>query len=565
MSRYYTKTGDNNEKNQTRNKNSKKVKDHFEGPAPIPEAKKVIHERGKTYKTTKIINKKLKGHLNSTQSKCKHAVDQAARFDLLLTEEPGFIEAEEGESTWKIQQQDIAGAADIASANKFFELNLDQFGPYRLDYTRNGRHLLLGGNRGHVAAFDWVNKKLMCEMNVMEAVSDIKWLHSENLFAVAQRKWLYVYDNQGIEIHCLKQFDETLRLEFLPYHFLLAATNRRGYLQYLDISVGKVISTIATKGGRLDVMCQNPYNATMMLGHHNGTVTVWSPNQREPLLRMLCHKTAVRGMAVDRQGRYLATSGQDRRLRIFDLRTCKPLHTYQLKTGPSNLQFSQRGLLAATCQNVVEVYKDPCTQVQEKPYLCHKLKHPAHHIKFCPYEDVLGVGKADGFASLLIPGAGEPNFDAFEANPYRSKQQRREWEVKALLEKIQPDMISLDPFQIARVDHVTAEQFAKDKEERLGFKPEPPKFEPRYKMKGRSKTGSVQKRKQKVKDAALRDKIKDDLQKKRELLTSDTTTKMIAKPISDKTKAMENTKEISLSKPETKRTALDRFKTKKAV
>lgn len=75
-----------------------------------------------------------------------------------------------------------------------------------------------------------------------------------------------------------------------------------GFLQYLDVSVGKEVAAICTKTGRLDVMCQNPHNAIIHLGHHNGTVTLWSPNQKEALVKMLCHQGGVRSVTVDKTG-----------------------------------------------------------------------------------------------------------------------------------------------------------------------------------------------------------------------------------------------------------------------
>lgn len=71
------------------------------------------------------------------------------------------------------------------------------------------------------------------------------------------------------------------------------------------------------------------------------------------------------------------------------------------------------------------------------------------------------------YAALFLLGAGEPNFDALDVNPYRSSKQRQEWEVKALLEKVQPDLIGLDPGLLGKVDKATFEQKHKERVEAL--------------------------------------------------------------------------------------------------
>jgi U3 small nucleolar RNA-associated protein 7 len=76
-------------------------------------------------------------------------------------------------------------------------------------------------------------------------------------------------------------------------------------------------------------------------------------------------------------------------------------------------------------------------------------------VRWCPFEDVLGISHDKGFASIIAPGAGEPNFDAMEVNPYEDTKKRQETEVRALLNKLQPEMIALNPDFVGNVDTIS--------------------------------------------------------------------------------------------------------------
>lgn len=418
------------------------------------------------------------------------------------------------------------------SASKHFKLNLD-FGPYSLRYTKSGRHLLLGGRRGHVAAFDWVTKKLLCELNVMEEVADVSWLHVHTMFACAQKDWVYIYDSQGTELHCVKRLYRVNCMEFLPYHFLLATGNRDGYASWLDISIGELVSNFNTKLGDIRLMHQNPGNGVLCIGGAKGVVSMWSPKVRAPLAKILCHSTPMSALSVDPKGQYMVTAGQDRKVKVWDVRALKgPLVSYQLRLPANKVVVSQRGSLAYSQVTIFDnisftfIYK--CNFIKcifikgtyceiqsnlllgekaETPYLRQMCGSFVHGMRFCPYEDILGIATAKGFQSLLVPGSGEPNYDALEDNPYQTKSQRREHEVHALLEKIPPELITLNPNEISAVDVPTLQEKVDAKRALFHLKPPKIDFKSRHKMKGRGGSAKASRNKQIVKD--LKRKVYD--------------------------------------------------------
>lgn len=93
----------------------------------------------------------------------------------------------------------------------------------------------------------------------------------------------------------------------------------------------------------------------MCLGHSNGTVTMWTPNITTPVVKLLSHYGPVRSIAVDRTGRHLVTAGVDSRVKVWDIRMLKPLHTYLSFAPCEFLDISQKGLLAIGSGRRVQV------------------------------------------------------------------------------------------------------------------------------------------------------------------------------------------------------------------
>ncbi|KAF5877053.1 putative u3 small nucleolar rna-associated protein 7 protein [Botrytis fragariae] len=466
-----------------------------------------------------IKDKKLRGNLKKLEARNKTAILRAKDAEILLENEDGFLEPEnELERTYKVRQDEIKQSVPLETAKKGFELKLDQLGPYVCDYTRNGKDLILAGRKGHVATMDWREGKLGCELQLGETVRDAKWLHNNQLFAVAQKKYVYIYDGAGVELHCLKKHIEVTNMEFLPYHYLLATVGNSGHLKYQDISTGQMVMEMPTKLGSPTSLTQNPRNAILHMGHQNGTVTLWSPNSTTPLVKLLAHRGPVRSLAVDREGRYMVSTGQDMKMSVWDVRMFKEVNSYFTRQPASSVAISDRGLTAVGWGTQVSIWRGLFSKnslEQEKiqsPYMAWGGEGKRiERVRWCPFEDVLGTSHDSGFSSILVPGAGEANFDALEVNPFETTKQRQEAEVKSLLNKLQPEMISLDPNYIGNLDLRSDEQRKAEKD--LDKKPEDPMA--KIKNRGRGKNSSLRKYLRKKSSRGIIDDQRDRIEELR--------------------------------------------------
>ncbi|TIB68641.1 hypothetical protein E3P77_00988 [Wallemia ichthyophaga] len=441
--------------NQQKSKQSKQPKD-----SQLASISNGLNRRrpGSTEDTTpdhlkSIPNRKLRNKLirqHNYQQASQRAFADYQHY--LLPDSSNGIQPEHPlERTYKLNQSHIKDAVAVSTAQKSFSLSI-QSGVNALSYSNDGRNLAFTAPHGRIASFDPTLGRLHTDINTHEHTSAITYLHNSSMMAVAQSKYVYIYDNQGLELHKLPDHIEPRHLQFLPHHFLLASAGHTGWLKWQDVSTGAMVAQTRTRLGPTTAMAQNRTNAILSLGSSNGTVSFYSPSTPHAHVKLQAHRGGVRSIDHDRQGRYLASAGADGMVKLWDMRMWRELTTFRARNQIADISFSDTDMLAVGWGNHAYVYRDLLQQQVDNgssstptPYLTHHFSgRNVNKVAFCPYEDVLSVGHAGGLDNLLIPGAGEGNYDSLEADPFEGKGARREREVRQLLDKIQPDLITFN-------------------------------------------------------------------------------------------------------------------------
>ncbi|GKY93704.1 hypothetical protein MPSEU_000337600 [Mayamaea pseudoterrestris] len=450
-----------------------------------------------------VVAAKLKRH----DTKRLQAAIAARDASLVFADSVGYLQAENDmERTTAMKQSQLKKHLDPETAQHIYDLKLAC--PHGLQYDRSGRYSLLystaSTSRGHVAVMDNSFRTLQTEFVVQERIRDACFLNNSKLFALAQQQHVYIYDDTGAEIHRLASHIDPLQLEYLPHHWLLASLGRAGHLKYTDTSTGQLVSSHSV-GAHTNVLRQNPSNAVLVAGHGNGSVSLWSPSSSTYLAKVMCHKgSPVLSCAIDAAGHSLVTGGADKQVSVWDLRMMKLRHSYYTAAGvPCSLDISQRNMLAIGHAGHVTIWgADALESKVRDPYLHHLVPggSPIETVRFRPFEDVCGVGHANGITSMVVPGAGEPTFDTneYHLNPMQSVKQRQEQEVRSLMDKLRPDMIGLDPDQVGAMEesdpHRRLERIQQLQEE-ANAKPQAKKKQ-KSKKRGRSKIQTQLRRKQ---------------------------------------------------------------------
>lgn len=478
----------------------------------------VRHSRpGLDKKPKGITQRRANSRLKRDRRDDLNAIFRLSKSEILQTTEAGYVKFESGDECTSLSHEQICSAATLGVAKKHFSFDLP-YGPYQCGYTNNGGDMIIGGRKGHVCMLNCETMQLNTELHLKETIRAVQAFHNNKLFGVAQKKYVHIYDKTGVEVHCMKKTGllNPTHLDFLPYHFLLVISNDWGFLQYCDITTGESVAKHRTQNGQTCCLRQNKLNAVVHVGHVNGRVTLWTPNVKKPVVEMWCHNACVASLAVHADK--MVTVGSNNQWKVWDLRKyeCEFGRPTAFRHPVADVDISASGILAVGAGPKVQFWKDWFHLRPQAPDFYGDFKKKrVSCVRFRPYEDVCAVGSSDGLAGLICPGAGQANFDSLEGDPYETKAQTNEKEIRSLMDKLQPDSIMLDPGRLGKVEPQLARELQEEEARNRAAEEEKKKKErlKRKRTKGRNKPGRRLARKEGHAHAQRRLKTKDRLKK----------------------------------------------------
>lgn len=80
-----------------------------------------------------------------------------------------------------------------------FELSLPQLGPYAVDFTKNGRFMLLGGRKGHLALMDAL--RMDVQMEVCSGVREyVGVFYDSRVTAIYAQRFSWVFQEAFLAV-----------------------------------------------------------------------------------------------------------------------------------------------------------------------------------------------------------------------------------------------------------------------------------------------------------------------------------------------------------------------------
>lgn len=88
------------------------------------------------------------------------------------------------------------------------------------------------------------------------------------------------------------------------------------------------------------------------IGSSSGTLNLFTPNQQDPVLKVLAHNGNLSHFDFSHDERFFVSVGSDQQMKVFDMRNYyKEMDSYFTPMNSVDLKISQTGLTAVAFRN----------------------------------------------------------------------------------------------------------------------------------------------------------------------------------------------------------------------